>query len=195
MILTNRIAHDVATGKVAIAYRRWTTPRVTPGSTFRTVAGIVRIEAIDRADPEQLDATAARDAGYATLEELLTTFRGDDSIPLWRIAVAWVGSDAREALAENAVRSPSDIADIDALLDRLDARTPWARTTLNRIAGQPGITAGQLVDGLPLGKDSLKRRIRTLKEHGLTRSLPTGYELSARGRAYLSATSPERPAP
>jgi len=109
--------------------------------------------------------------------------------------VAWVGSDAREALAENAVLSPSDIADIDALLDRLDARTPWARTTLNRIAGQPGITAGQLVDGLPLGKDSLKRRIRTLKEHGLTRSLPTGYELSARGRAYLSATSPERPAP
>lgn len=154
MILTNRIAHDVAAGEVTVAYRRWTRPRVTPGATFGTVAGIVRIEAIDRADSEQLDAIAAQDAGYATLDELLATFRGDDSIPLWRIALAWVGSDPREVLAENAVLSPSDIADIDALLDRLDARTPWARTTLSRIAEHPGITAVQLVDELPLGKDS-----------------------------------------
>ncbi|GAA1562202.1 ASCH domain-containing protein [Brevibacterium picturae] len=189
MILTNRIAHDVATGKVTIAYRRWTRPRVTPGSTFRTVAGIVRIEAIDRTDPEQLDATTAQDAGYATLDELLKTFRGDDSVPLWRIALSWVGSDPREALAQNAALSPSDIAAIDALLDRLDTSTPWARTTLNRIADQPGITAAQLADEVTLGKESLKRRIRTLKEHGLSHSLPTGYELSARGHAYLTMTN------
>jgi len=195
MILTNRIAHGVAEGSVTVAYRRWARPRVTPGSTFRSVTGVVRIEAIDRVDPEQLDATAAHDAGYATLDELSATFRGTDTTPLWRIALAWAGSDLREALAENAMLSRSDIAAIDALLDRLDVRTPWARTTLNRISEHPGITAAQLTNGLPLGKDSLKRRIRSLKEHGLTRSLPAGYELSARGQAYLSATHPERPTP
>ncbi|WGP06204.1 hypothetical protein QFE97_00225 [Bacillus subtilis] len=194
MILTNRIAHDVAEGSVTVAYRRWARPRVTVGSTLRTVAGIVRVEAIDRADPEQLDDTAAQAAGYATCDELSATFRGDDSVPLWQVALSWVGDDPREALAENAALSPSDIAAIDALLDRLDARTPWARTALHRIADQPGITAARLTDGL-LGKDSLKRRIRTLKEHGLTRSLPIGYELSARGQAYLAAASPERPSP
>lgn len=59
MILTDRIAHGVADGDVTEAYRRWKHPRVSPGSAFRTVAGIVRIDAIVRADPEQLDEAAA----------------------------------------------------------------------------------------------------------------------------------------
>lgn len=188
MILANRIAHAVAAGRVTTAYRRWQNPGVKPGSTFRTVAGIVRIEAIDRVHPEQLDANAAQDAGYATPEALLATLRGNDATPLWQITLAWAGPDPREALAANTELSPSDIADIDALLDQLDARTSWARTTLNRIAAHPGITATLLAVGLPLSKESLKRRIRTLKEHGLTRSLRVGYEVSERGRAYLAAT-------
>lgn len=185
MILTDRIAHGVAAGEVTVAYRRWTNPRVKPGSTFRTVAGIVRVEAINRADPDRIDATAARAAGYATPDELLATLRGNDTIPLWRITLMWAGPDPREALAENAALLPTDFADIDALLDRIDARSPWAHTTLDRISAHPGITAAQLADGSPLSKESLKRRIRILKEHGLTRSLRTGYEISARGHAYL----------
>ncbi|TDD32716.1 hypothetical protein E1287_21635 [Actinomadura sp. KC06] len=122
-----------------------------------------------------------------------STFRGDDTDPLWRVTLSWAGSDPRQTLAEDAALSPSDISDIDTLLDRLDARTPWARTTLSRIARQPGITAAKLAATLPTDKDSHKRRIRILKEHGLTRSLPTGYELSVRGHAYLSATNPGRP--
>lgn len=187
MILANRIAHDVAAGTVTVAYRRWKHPRVKPGSTFRTVAGIVRVEAIDQADPEQINTAAAQDAGYATPDELLATI-GDHAGPLWCITLAWAGPDPREARAANTELSPSDITDIDVLLDRIDARAPWARTTLGRIAANPGITAAQLADGLPLGKDALKRRIRTLKEHGLTRSLRVGYELSERGHAYLGVT-------
>lgn len=40
MILTNRIAHGVRAGEVTVAYRRWKRPRVKPGSTFRTGAGV-----------------------------------------------------------------------------------------------------------------------------------------------------------
>ena len=38
-----------------------------------------------------------------------------------------------------------------------------------------------------LGRETLpfKRDVRKLKELGLTRSLPVGYEISHRGRAYL----------
>ena len=70
-----------------------------------------------------------------------------------------------------------------------------ARTTLGRLGQQPGITTAGLAAGPPLDKDSLKRRIRTLKEHGLSRSLPTGYELSARGQTYLSTSNLERASP
>ncbi|MFI7080754.1 hypothetical protein ACIBO1_25955 [Micromonospora sp. NPDC049903] len=190
MILTHEIAHGVAAGQVTVAYRRWIRPRVRPGSTFHTVAGIVRVEAVDRVEAEQLDTTAARDAGYATRDALLSTLRGGEADSLWRITLSWAGPDPRTALAENPVLSPSDIADLDAVLDRLDARTPWARAALDRIGRHPGITAARLADELSIDKDSLKRRLRTLKAHALTRSLPSGYELSARGHAYLSATGP-----
>ncbi|MFI6575036.1 winged helix-turn-helix domain-containing protein [Nocardiopsis sp. NPDC050513] len=196
MILTDRIAHGVAAGEVTTAYRRWRHPRVRPGSTFLTVAGIVRVDAIEpAAGPDQIDANAARTAGYATRDDLAATLHGDDTDPLWRITLSWAGPDPREALAQNAALSPSDIADIDALLDRLDVHTPWARTTLDRLARHPGTTAAQLAAELPIDKDSLKRRIRRLREHGLTRSLPSGYELSARGHAYLATALSDDPLP
>jgi len=62
------------------------------------------------------------------------------------------------------------------------------RAALGRIDQEPGITAKALAAELPMGKEPLKRRIRTLKEHGLTHSRRIAYELSARGYAHLSAT-------
>lgn len=188
MILTERIAHAVAAGEVSVAYRRWKEPRVAPGTTFRTVAGVVCVNAIERVSFSALTEADARRAGYPTLADLEATFHGDGSEPLYRIDLSWAGPDARDALAADADLTAEDVAGIDALLDRLDARTPWARTTLARIAQQPGITASSLAAEVPVGKESLKRRIRTLKEHGLTRSLRVGYELSERGHAYLGAT-------
>lgn len=188
MILTHRIAAGVAAGDVTAAYRRWRHLRLTPGSTLRTVAGLVRIDGIDHVDPRHLDDDAAHRAGYSTYEELAATWRGADTDPLWRLTLSWAGPDPRTALAESTTLGASDRAAIDSLLDRLDARTPWARATLKHLGEHPGITAAVLAHELPIDKDSLKRRIRTLKEHGLTLSLPLGYELSARGHAYLSAT-------
>lgn len=191
MILTERIARAVAAGEVAVAYRRWKRPRVEPGSTFRTVAGVVRVEAIERVRAAELTDADARRAGYDSLAELASAFRGGDADPVFRIELSWVAPDARDALAADADLTPDDIAGLDALLNRLDARTPWARTALARIGREPGITAAALATGLPIERESLKRRIRALKEHGLTRSLRVGYELSERGRAYLD----RRPGP
>lgn len=187
MILTHQVAHGVAAGTVTQAYRRWSKPRVAAGSSFRTVAGVVRIEAIEAVDPDQVDDAAAKAAGSASAAELLGGLTGgnpDD--PLWRITLSWAGPDARDALARDDALTSAEIAEIEALLDRLDARTPWARATLIRLADQPGATAARLAERLPFDKEALKRRLRQLKERGLTHSLPTGYELSPRGRAYLA---------
>lgn len=188
MMLTERVARAVAAGEVGVAYRRWKRARVTAGATFRTVAGIVRIDSIDAVDAARLTAADARAAGAASLDELTSTFRGDEHDPVFRIALVWVGPDERVDVASDARLSVDDIAQLDALLDRLDARAPWARTTLARIGAEPGVTARALAADLPIEMAALKRRIRTLKEHGLTRSLRVGYELSERGRAYLDAS-------
>ncbi|WP_206509766.1 hypothetical protein [Rhodococcus sp. KRD197] len=188
MILTDRIAHGVAAGDVTVAYRRWTDTRgIKAGSTLRTVAGIVRIDRVDRADLEHLDVSAA---GYGSRDELVSTLRGDEAVPLWQITLRWIGPDPREALAANTLLTSADIDEISTVLNKLDARVCWAEPTLYRLAEQPGMTAAQLAEELPIDKDALKRRIRTLKEHGITRSLPSGYQLSPRGHAYLAATDP-----
>lgn len=192
MILTNRIAHAVSAGEVTCAYRRWSTARVTAGSTFRTVAGVVRIMSVETIDPTKLGTADASAAGFASTTELVATFRGDPADPVFRIDLGWAGDDERDALAEDTNLSPSDVDEITALLDRLDATTPWAKATMLRLADQPGATAAVLAADLPISKESLKRRLRTLKEHGLTRSLPAGYEISARGMTYLSRVRTDR---
>lgn len=194
MILTERIARGIAAGEITVAYRRWRQARVKEGTEFRTVAGLVRIQTIETVSPAELSDADARRAGYASLHDLTATFRGGEHDPIFRIGLSWVAEDARDALSADANLTPEDITRIDALLGRLDARTPWARTTLTRIRHEPGITAATLSEGLAFGKDSLKRRIRALKEQGLTRSLRVGYELSERGHAYARAKDQQSPA-
>jgi predicted transcriptional regulator len=55
------------------------------------------------------------------------------------------------------------------------------------IADQSGITAGDIAAVLNIEKYALKRKIRKLKELGLTVSLHRGYCISSRGKAVLEA--------
>ena len=79
------------------------------------------------------------------------------------------------------------VGSIDQRLDRWDAArgAPWTREILRLIADSPGVRAPDLAAAL--GRETLpfKIDVRKLKELGLTRSLPVGYEVSPRGRAYL----------
>ena len=101
--------------------------------------------------------------------------------------VRLAGADPRVALREQADLSDEDRRDVDERLDRWDAAraVPWTRALLRLIAENPGVRAPDLAASL--GRETLpfKRDVRRLKELGLTHSLPVGYEISHRGRAYL----------
>ena len=137
MLISPATAAGIADGSVTLAFRRWDRPRMHPGSTQRTGAGVIRIETVDEVDP-------------ATLTE-------------------------------------EDRRAVDERLDRWDAvRTaPWTRELLRLIAEKPGVRAPDLAASLGRETPPFKRDVRKLKELGLTRSLPVGYEISHRGRAYL----------
>jgi hypothetical protein len=53
------------------------------------------------------------------------------------------------------------------------------------IAARPAVRAPDLAQSLGRETPRFKTDVRKLKELGLTHSLDVGYELSARGRAYL----------
>ena len=175
----------IAAGTVTLAFRRWDRPRVRVGGTQRTPIGVLEftsVEPVELADLTEADAVAA---GFADLDALHAAQQGDRQ--LYRVGVRLAGPDPRVALRSKARMGAKERAEIAARLDRLDRasrRGPWTATVLDLIAANPEVRAPDLAAKLGLETLPFKRDVRKLKELGLTESLPVGYRLSPRGRAF-----------
>jgi hypothetical protein len=180
-------AHGIADGSVTLAFRRWDRPRMRPGSTQRTVAGVVEVTTVEPVDPDRLTEEDAARAGTRSLAELRRLLDRREGAHVYRMEVRLAGADPRVALRERTEITETERRDVDARLDRMDSARgrPWTREVLQLIAARPGVRAPDLA--ATLGRDTLsfKRDVRKLKELGLTCSLPVGYEISHRGRAFL----------
>ena len=187
MLISPATAAGIADGSVTLAFRRWDRPRMRPGGTQRTGAGVVLVETVDEIDPEALTEDDAARAGVGSLAELRRLIDRRAGSHVYRMQVSLAGADPRVALRERADLTGEERREIDGLLDRWDAARgqPWTREVLRLIAAQPGVRAPDLAASL--GRETLpfKRDVRKLKELGLTVSLAVGYEISHRGRAYL----------
>ncbi len=188
MLISPGTAEGIADGTVTLAFRRWDRPRMRPGSTQRTGAGVIRIDSVDEVDPATLTEDDALRSGVRSLAELRKLLDRRPGASVYRMRVRLDGPDPRVALREQSELSDDDRRAIDERLDRWDAARaegPWTREVLRLIAGHPGVRAPDLAASLGRETLSFKRDVRKLKELGLTCSLPVGYEISHRGRAYL----------
>jgi len=190
MLLSPVIAAGIRDGSVTAVFRRWDAPRARPGGTQRTAAGVVRFDSVEPVDAATLTEADALGAGMDSLAQLLKANERGRGTQLYRIGVSFDRPDERVALRDT-LPTPADVEQITAALDRLDKgrRTgPWTREILRLIASRPTVRAPDLAESLGRETIRFKTDVRRLKELGLTHSLPVGYELSARGRAYLEQT-------
>jgi hypothetical protein len=188
VLISPATAAGIADGSVTLAFRRWDRPRMRPGSTQRTVAGVVEVVTVEEVDPETLTEDDAACAGVRSLGQLRRLLERRAGAQVYRMEVRLAGPDPRVALREQADLGDDDRRAIDEQLDRWDAARadgPWTRRVLRLIAERPAVRAPDLAASLGRETLSFKRDVRKLKELGLTRSLEVGYELSPRGRAYL----------
>ncbi|WP_310528872.1 hypothetical protein [Nocardioides sp.] len=180
----------IKAGTVDLAFRRWARPRVVAGTRMRTAVGLVEVSSVDRAG--RITVEDARRAGAASLAALKQALAARPGDPAWRIGLAYVGPDPREALREQ-VPDASEIAQIDARLARLDkaaAYGAWTRQTLELIDLNPTVRAPDLAAQVGRETADFKKDVRKLKELGLTESLDIGYLLSPRGQAVVDAGLP-----
>jgi hypothetical protein len=185
MLFRQDVLRRIGEGEVTLAFRRWRRPTVKAGGTLRTRVGVLAIESVQVVDEDEVTDADARRAGAASREEVLSGGAGKG--PLHRIEFRLAGPDPRIALRERSRISPSERAEIDARLGRLDAASrhgPWTATVLGLIAERPATRAPDLAASLGRETAPFKADVRKLKELGLTESLETGYRLSPRGRAY-----------
>ena len=187
MLISPATAAGIADGSVTLAFRRWDRPRMRPGSTQRTGAGVIRIDTVEEIDPATLTDDDAARAGVRSLADLRRLLDRRDGAHVYRMRVSLAGADPRVALREQTRLSQAERRAVDEQLDRWDdARgAPWTRELLRLIAAHPALRAPDLAASLGRETLSFKRDVRKLKELGLTHSLSVGYEISPRGRAYL----------
>lgn len=152
---------------------------------MRTAIGVLLIETLEVVQAEDLTVDDARRSGFVSRDALLKSVfpRGEGA--LYRIAFSRLGDDPREALRLDDRLAGVDLAELTSSLARLDRDRPWTTAALRLIGLRDGTTAGEIAAAFGLEKPVVKRRIRQLKELGLTESLSSGYRLSPRGRATL----------
>jgi len=167
---------------------------------MRTPSGIVVIDRVEVISHDDVTDEDARVAGFDSRDALFRVLDGgrrggrQAEGEVHRIELHYGGPDPRVALREDADLSDGDRAEIDARLTRLDSAIrsgPWTRDVLELIAKRPATLAEDLAASRGEERLPFKRRVRHLKELGLTESLEAGYRLSPRGRAYLRLDGPE----
>jgi len=173
----------IVAGDVSLVFRRWKRPGVKTGTRLRTAVGELLVESVDAIEFDAISVAEAANAGWSLpdLREELSRREGT----VYRIAVSYAGPDARDALREKTDLSDTESADLRKRLQRMDKNGAWTQAALLAIRERSATRAPDLAEEAGVEVKLFKRRIRRLKELGLTRSLKVGYELSPRGEVVL----------
>lgn len=187
MLFGRDILQGIAEGRVTLAFRRWRRPPPADGSSLRSPIGVLRFTRVTVVDEGDITADDVRRTGLS-VDELRASIAGEGT--LLRIELHLAGDDPRIALRER-LPDPAELDAIAAKLARIDAASPapWTKQYLQLIAEQPGVVSRVLARCAHAEVLSFKRRVRQLKELGLTESLEVGYRLSPRGRAVLEGVA------
>jgi hypothetical protein len=189
MLIKDEIIEKIKTGDITLLFRRWARPGAKAGGTQMTQGGVIGIDAVDVIREQDITNREARDAGYASADDLIAHLNYRDD-PIYRIKVYFAGEDPRQALRENDDLSDAELNEILEKLRRLDEngkRGDWTQTYLQLIHDRPETYSGVLAKSLGLEIPQFKPWVRKLKALGLTESLRPGYRLSPRGEKVLEA--------
>jgi hypothetical protein len=185
VLFRREVLDRIAQGDVTLAFRRWFRQPPKNGSTLRTAIGVISLRDVQAVAPDAIDEHDARRAGFASRAELLASLPQEGT--LFRIELELVGADPRVALRETRIESSDAACKLETRLARLDGRAakPWTRQLLELVAAHPAVVSTRLAKLANMERMELKRRMRQLKELGLTESLGVGYRLSPRGQDLL----------
>jgi hypothetical protein len=192
LLFQKRFHAGLVDGSVRRTFRRWDRPHVRAGGRYRChPIGVLEVDAISKVRVRDITEADAAACGFPTRAELLA-YMGDPlpQTEVFRIDLHHGGDGDRVEIALDDKLSPDDVATINKKLDKLG---PWTRETMKLIARHPRVAASKLA--AKLGRETLpfKVDVRKLKKLGLTQSFEVGYEISPRGRAFMSA-APRAPA-
>ena len=192
MLFKIKTLQGIKSGNLSLAFRKWKKPSVKQGTLLKTAVGQIQVDTISEIYENQISPSDAIQAGYNSLEELITILRSRPEGNIYKIKVAYHSPDPRISLRAQTNLSDEDFKLIQSKLDRFDQYSKqgkWTFRILNAIKDNPKLRAKDLAEKTGKQKNWLKPNIRKLKNLGLTISHTEGYSLSPRGEVVLKRLS------
>jgi hypothetical protein len=137
MLFTNRDLEGISSGRITVAFRKWTRPTVKAGGTLVAAAGLLAIETVDPVQPGAITDGDARRAGRESADVVRAELRARREGTCYRIRFHIAGPDPRIALRARGNPGRSELQAILARLDRLDRASSHGARRSTRSPGDP----------------------------------------------------------
>ena len=83
MLIEKRRWAGIQDGSITVLFRRWRHRQATAGKTYRTAAGRILVEELERVDERAISEDDVRAAGYASGTEAVADLRGAPGDPVY----------------------------------------------------------------------------------------------------------------
>ncbi len=196
LLFQKRFHAGLVDGAVRLTFRQWTRPQVKAGGRYRVhPIGVVEVDAVSEVALRDISEADAKASGFDSRAALLAFMapvakkKLTPATRVFRVDLHHAGDGDRVATAMNDQLTDAELDALHARLARFDAQAPWTRQVLTLIGKHPRTAASQLAKHLGQETKPFKARVVKLKKLGLTQSFEVGYELSPRGRRFLSLSA------
>ena len=196
MLFKHEFHEGLNNGAITLTFRLWSTPRVKPGNRYRCPPiGWLEVDAVDRVVLGEVTNADAKRSGFADRAALVAFLRKSsrqtplDDTGVFRVELHFAGVDTSRSFALDSELSPEEFDELRGRLERMDRLSrhgSWTAQTLELIEQHPRTAASRLAPRADRETRPFKADVRKLKNLGLTLSFEVGYEISPRGRAFLS---------
>lgn len=185
MQFTKPFKQAIAAGRITTSFRCWRTPQAKPGGQYNIPPyGAIEVTRIRTQPLGRVPAAAIKRAGFADRAELQKFLKADADTSVYQVDFRYLGAGPVKQVATERLAA-QELDQVVAKLARMDKTQAWSRTALELIAAHPQTRAGDLAPRCNMDTPTFKRNVRKLKALGLTQSLETGYQLTARGKQVL----------
>ena len=186
MQFTKPYKQAIAAGTLTRTYRRWKSPQAKVDGTYNIHPyGAILVTSISQLRLQDASIKDIQQSGFDSANAIAEHLKTSLNETVYCVHFRYIGTDAVKQI--DTGRLPTiELEAISIKLMRMNKTKLWTHHALRLVRDQPAKRAADLAPILEMDLPTFKRNMRKLKNLGLTLSLETGYQITARGTQMIA---------